>query len=112
MHKKSLSIVALVSSAQFNAFSQLGIGRTYGVIGLHVKGAPTNTTNAGGRTPITLTGNGLKAKDAVDESSQTRTINTANKSLTKNSLHEDVSQQAFDVRESVLNEKHLFYRGN
>lgn len=107
MHKKSLSIVALVSSAQFNAFSQIGIGRTYGVIGLHVKGAPTNTTNAGGRTPITLTGNGLKAKDAVDESSQTRTINTANKSL-----HEDVSQQAFDVRESVLNEKHLFYRGN
>jgi hypothetical protein len=74
MIKNFLPIAALVFSVQFNAFSQVGIGTTTPVTTLEVKGAPTNTTIADGMILPTLTGNELKAKDAVYASSQSGTI--------------------------------------
>jgi hypothetical protein len=74
MFKNFLPIAALVFSVQFNAFSQVGIGTTSPVTTLEVKGAPTNTTIVDGMILPTLTGNQLKAKDAVYGSSQSGTI--------------------------------------
>lgn len=74
MIKNFLPIAALVISVQFNAFSQVGIGTTTPVTTLEVKGAPTNTTIVDGMILPTLTGNQLKAKDAVYGSSQSGTI--------------------------------------
>jgi hypothetical protein len=74
MFKKFLPIAALVISVQFNAFSQVGIGTTSPATTLDVKGAPTNSTIADGMIVPTLTGNELKAKDAVYGSSHNGTI--------------------------------------
>ena len=74
MFKKFLPIAALVISVQFNAFSQVGIGTTSPATTLDVKGAPTNSTIADGMIAPTLTGNELKAKDAVYGSDHRGTI--------------------------------------
>jgi hypothetical protein len=74
MFKKFLPIAALVISVQFNAFSQVGIGTTSPATTLDVKGVPTNSTIADGMIVPTLTGNELKAKDAVYGSSHNGTI--------------------------------------
>lgn len=84
MIKNFLPIAALAFSTQFNAFSQVGIGTTTPVTTLEVKGAPTNTTIADGLILPRLTGNQLRAKDAVYGLSQTRTIIQPKNHLLKN----------------------------